>query len=64
MLEELYSIVNARYEEQRAMVITTNIANIPALSEQITQRTVSRLCEMCDELLVGGHDHRMDPRPV
>jgi DNA replication protein DnaC len=64
VLEELYSIVNARYEDQRAMVITTNIASIPELSEQITERTVSRLCEMCDELLVGGHDHRMDPRPA
>jgi DNA replication protein DnaC len=62
VLEELYSIVNARYEDQRSMVITTNIANREALCEQITARTVSRLTEMCDELPVLGHDHRMDPR--
>jgi DNA replication protein DnaC len=62
VLEELYSIVNARYEDQRSMVITTNIDNREALCDQITARTVSRLTEMCDELPVLGHDHRMDPR--
>jgi DNA replication protein DnaC len=62
VLEELYSIVNARYEEQRAMLITTNILDRDKLCEQITPRTVSRLTEMCDELPVLGHDRRMDLR--
>jgi DNA replication protein DnaC len=62
VLEELYSIVNARYEEQRAMLITTNIMDRDKLCEQITPRTVSRLTEMCDELPVLGHDRRMDLR--
>jgi DNA replication protein DnaC len=62
VLEELYSIVNARYEEQRAMLITTNIIDRDKLCEQITPRTVSRLTEMCDELPLSGHDHRMDTR--
>jgi DNA replication protein DnaC len=62
VLEELYSIVNARYEDQRSMVITTNILDREALCEQITARTVSRLTEMCDELPLLGHDHRMDLR--
>jgi DNA replication protein DnaC len=62
VLEELYSIVNARYEEQRAMLITTNIMDRDELCEQITPRTVSRLTEMCDELPVLGHDRRMDLR--
>jgi DNA replication protein DnaC len=62
VLEELYSIVNARYEDERSMVITTNILDREALCEQITERTVSRLTEMCDELLLLGHDRRMDPR--
>ena len=62
VLEELYSIVNARYEEQRSMVITTNILDREALCEQITERTVSRLTEMCDELPLLGHDRRMDLR--
>jgi DNA replication protein DnaC len=64
VLEELYSIVNARYEDQRSMVITTNILDREALCEQITERTVSRLTEMCDELPLLGHDHRMDLRSV
>src|ERR1700759_819355 len=62
VLEELYSIVNARYEDQRSMVITTNIDDRDALGEQITERTVSRLTEMCDELPLIGEDHRMDLR--
>jgi DNA replication protein DnaC len=62
VLEELYSIVNARYEDQRSVVITTNILDREALCEQITERTVSRLTEMCDELPLLGHDRRMDLR--
>jgi DNA replication protein DnaC len=62
VLEELYSIVNARYEDQRSIVITTNILDRDALCEQISARTVSRLTEMCDELPLLGHDHRMDLR--
>jgi DNA replication protein DnaC len=62
VLEELYSIVNGRYEDQRSMVITTNITDREALCAQITARTVSRLTEMCDELPLVGHDHRMDLR--
>jgi DNA replication protein DnaC len=61
VLEELYSIVNARYEDQRSMVITTNISDAEELRAQITARTVSRLTEMCDQLPVEGHDRRMDP---
>ncbi len=59
VLEELYSIVNGRYEDQRAIVITTNILDREALCEQISERTVSRLTEMCDELPLLGHDRRM-----
>ncbi len=62
VLEELYSIVNARYEERRSMVITTNILDRETLERQITERTVSRLTEMCDELPLVGPDHRMDLR--
>jgi DNA replication protein DnaC len=58
VLEELYSIVNARYEDQKSMLITTNLD--PAeLGAQITMRTVSRLAEMCDKLQLLGHDRRM-----
>ena len=64
VLEELYSIVNGRYEDQRSVVITTNIMDREALCEQITERTVSRLTEMCLELHLDGHDRRLDPRPL
>jgi DNA replication protein DnaC len=62
VLEELYSIVNGRYENERSIVLTSNILDREALCEQITPRTVSRLTEMCDELPLLGHDHRMDLR--
>jgi DNA replication protein DnaC len=58
VLEQLYSIVNARYEEGRAMVITTNLRP-DELREQIGARTVSRLVEMCGEPWpLWGHDRR------
>jgi DNA replication protein DnaC len=62
VLEELYSIVNSRYEEQRSMVITTNILDREALCAQITERTVSRLTEMCDEIPLIGEDRRGERR--
>ncbi len=64
VLEQLYSIVNARYEDERAVVITTNL-DPDQLREQIGERTVSRLMEMCgDPLPLFGHDRRMDMRPA
>ena len=60
VLEELYAIVNGRYEDQRSIVITSNITDPNELREQITARTVSRLIEMCDEIQVLGEDHRRD----
>jgi DNA replication protein DnaC len=62
VLEELYSIVNSRYEDQRSIIITTNIRERAALCDQITERTVSRLIEMCDQIPLEGYDHRMDLR--
>jgi DNA replication protein DnaC len=62
VLEELYSIVNSRYEEQRSIVITTNIDDHDALCEQIGARTVSRLTEMCQEMLLSGEDRRFEAR--
>ena len=64
VLEELYSIVNARYEDERSMVITTNILDREALCEQITERTVSRLTQMCDQLPLGGDDQRTVQRAL
>ncbi len=60
VLEQLYSIVNARYEDGRAIMVTTNLDH-EALREQIGPRTVSRLIEMCgDSLPMFGTDHRVE----
>jgi DNA replication protein DnaC len=59
-LEQLYSIVNTRYEEQRSIVVTTNLQPHP-LAEQIGERIVSRLIEMCgDPLPLFGDDKRRE----
>jgi DNA replication protein DnaC len=48
VLEQLYSIVNARYEAERAIVATTNLMP-DQLDERLGARTVSRLVEICGE---------------
>jgi DNA replication protein DnaC len=59
-LEQLYSIVNSRYEDRRSIVMTTNL-DPHALAEQIGDRTVSRLIEMCgDPLPLYGQDRRRE----
>jgi len=58
VLEQLYAIVNDRYESERAMIVTTNLDQ-GALEEQIGARTVSRLVEICgDPLPLFGQDLR------
>jgi DNA replication protein DnaC len=57
VLEQLYALINERYETQRAVLITTNLPH-PELEEQIGPRTVSRLTQMCDEVEVRGDDRR------
>src|SRR6266516_940999 len=56
VLEQLYTIVNARYEDERSIVITTNIEEPGQLAAQIGARTVSRLEEMCTVLPLFGED--------
>lgn len=58
VLEQLYAIVDRRYEDQRSIVVTTNMET-DELKEQIGERTVSRLLQMCDmEKPVFGDDWR------
>lgn len=58
VLEQLYAIVDERYQAQRSIVVTTNLDQ-PRLEEQIGSRTVSRLVEICgDPLPLYGEDHR------
>jgi DNA replication protein DnaC len=58
VLEQLYAIVDERYQAQRSIVVTTNL-EVDQLEEQIGRRTVSRLAEICgDPLPLYGDDLR------
>lgn len=60
VLEQLYTIVNTRYEDGRAILLTTNL-DPQALEAQIGARTVSRLYEMCGQPLpMFGEDRRQE----
>jgi DNA replication protein DnaC len=60
VLEQLYTIVNTRYEDGRAILLTTNLDR-KELEDQIGARTVSRIYEICggDPLPMWGDDHRL-----
>jgi DNA replication protein DnaC len=59
VLEQLYTIVNTRYEDGKALVLTTNLGQ-EALVDQIGPRTVSRIYEICGmPLPMHGTDHRV-----
>src|SRR5215211_7934852 len=60
VLEQLYTIVNTRYEDGRAIVFTTNLED-EDLVAQLGPRTVSRLKEMCELVPMYGDDQRGDP---
>ncbi|WP_210491547.1 ATP-binding protein [Patulibacter sp. SYSU D01012] len=68
VLEQLYSIINERWQERRAIVLTTNL-DPEQMREQLGERAVSRLVGMCETVLVEGVDHRtgrhyLDPGPT
>jgi DNA replication protein DnaC len=65
VLEQLYTIVNTRYEDGKALLLTTNLDR-EALIQQIGERTVSRIYEICgDPLPMWGEDNRISrPMPV
>jgi DNA replication protein DnaC len=59
VLEQLYALVNERYESQRSLVVTTNLED-DALEEQIGKRIVSRLVDICgDPLYLFDDDRRL-----
>jgi DNA replication protein DnaC len=57
VLEQLYALINERYESQRSVLVTTNLPH-EELEEQIGGRTVSRLSQICDEVQLRGLDRR------
>ncbi len=70
VVEQLYALVNERYENQRSMLVTSNARNDveegrKQLEDQIGSRTVSRLIEICDDPLpLFGPDRREQARAV
>jgi DNA replication protein DnaC len=67
VLEQLYTIVNARYEDERSTIVTSNLGR-DELAEQLGERIVSRLEGCCEVLPFYGPDHRQQwaavpPRP-
>lgn len=72
VLEQLYNIINGRYENERSIVFTcdltgdedphagaTPLVNPHRLADHITMRNYSRLVEMCgDPQVLMGDDHR------
>ncbi|MBA3808491.1 MAG: ATP-binding protein [Solirubrobacterales bacterium] len=62
VLEQLYSIINSRYEAERAIIATTNLEH-DELAERLGERTVSRLVEICgDPIVLTGTDRRLEYR--
>jgi DNA replication protein DnaC len=60
VLEQLYSLINQRYEDERSIIATTNLS-FEQLEEQIGARTASRLTEICGDLRpLCGADQRID----
>jgi len=70
VVEQLYALVNERYENQRSVLVTSNArsdvaSGLRELEDQIGPRTVSRLVEICgDPLPLFGGDRRVEARAV
>jgi DNA replication protein DnaC len=62
VLEQLYALVNERYEDERSIMVTTNLT-VDKLEEQIGRRTVSRLTETCEQVPLFGSDRRLEKAP-
>jgi DNA replication protein DnaC len=61
VLEQLYSLLNERYEAERSILVTTNLDE-GQLKDQIGHRTVSRLVEMCGDHMIPLHgEDRREP---
>jgi DNA replication protein DnaC len=68
VLEQLYNIINGRYENERSIVFTCDLTGDDAaampppdrLADHISRRNFSRLIEICgDPVILMGPDHRI-----
>ena len=56
--EQLYMIINSRYEDMLPTIITTN-CNTKELIERLGERTVSRIIEMTEPVTIKAIDYRL-----
>lgn len=61
VLEQLYTVVNDRYQDERSILITADVKSPEDLGDHVGRRTYSRLSEMCGELIlpIFGSDRRV-----
>jgi DNA replication protein DnaC len=60
-LEQLYTIVNGRYDNERAIIYTADVEKPEHLADHVGGRTASRLSQMCGEPLpLFGRDRRVE----
>ena len=57
VLDRLYLIINHRYEQLLPLVVTSNLPP-EELKQQVRERIVSRLCEMCHLIKFPRRDYR------
>jgi DNA replication protein DnaC len=58
-LEQLYAVINRRYEDRRPLLVTADVGNPEALGEHVGFRTCSRILEMCEPMPFLDGDHRV-----
>jgi DNA replication protein DnaC len=58
VLEEIYILTNRRYEEMIPTIFTSNLS-LTELADRISERTVSRIVEMCHVVKLDGKDKRL-----
>ena len=59
VIEQLYALINERYEAKRSVIVTTN-HDEETLKGEIGERIVSRLAEMCAPQPLFGPDRRWE----
>jgi DNA replication protein DnaC len=60
VLEQLYTVVNDRYQDERSIMFTADVENPEDLAQHVGSRTYSRLIEMCgDPIPLFGEDNRV-----
>lgn len=63
VLEQLYTVVNDRYQDERSILFTADVKVPHDLGEHVGERTYSRLMEMCgDPIPMFGEDQRVQRR--